>query len=122
MATNQVSDSQFFRGENLIIPRTFIQSDGTEIAYADISALTVEFIQNGNALFSLVKDTDTTIQRVGATNQLNITLTRANSADLVSGQPLSLKYTIEVTNTDFDQDSDIQKAIVIEEYLIDEVK
>ena len=110
-----ITDDKFYKGENLIIPRTFLQSDGTEITYANISSLTIEFIQNGETRATLVK-TDDAVQNTSG-NQVDITLTRANSGDLVSGHPLNIKYTLEISNTDFDQDSDTQKAIILEEHI-----
>lgn len=93
-----------YKGENLLIETTFSDVFGNAIEYSNITALEVTFKQGDSTVTTYTKS-DPEIREGDVSTEVEIELKASVSNTLTIGRPLSIRYKVTVSNSDFDVDT-----------------
>ncbi len=105
-----------YRGENRRFSRTLYLADGTtELLVASLAGARVQIVQGARITSSFVLGTDAELRAGTAPNELLFDLSSEESAALVPGMPLSLRWTIKIPDADFVADAATFLDISLEE-------
>lgn len=103
-----------YRGANHLLERSFLLEDGaTALPASDVASLQVELMQAGAVVETLVRGVDGRLRNSGDGTKALLELTAATTSALEKG-PLTLRWSLNLADADFDQDGDLYKAILVE--------